>query len=130
MKAKPFDVVQERKTFMDNTFSLAKSLHFINLAKQYLDDVRRGTNGEVKLIFNQYIQKCDWILGDLKNRLNQQSREALAKELEGSLDMDAIMDKVIHLDNQQIAFIETVIDALIKGEEVIVEHKNENTCQE
>lgn len=125
MKAKPFDVVQERKTFMDNTFSLAKSLHFINLAKQYLDDVRRGANGEVKLIFNQYIQKCDWILGDLKNRLNQQSREALAKELEGSLDMDAIMDKVIHLDNQQIAFIETVIDALIRGEEVIVEHKNQ-----
>jgi hypothetical protein len=126
MKSKSMQTVKERKTFMDNTYSLAKSMHLINLAKQYLEDVRREVNGDVKIIFNQYVQKCEWILFDLKNRLSQENREILNKELEGSFDMDAIFDKVIRLDNKQIAFIESIMDALIKGEEIIVEHKNES----
>lgn len=125
MKSNTVKQEKETKSFTDNTYSLAKSLHLINLAKQYLEDVRREVNKDVKIIFNQYIQKCDWILFDLKNRLSQQNREILNKELEGSFDMDAIFDKVIRMDNKQIQFIEEVMDALIRGEEVIVEHKNE-----
>jgi hypothetical protein len=130
MKAQPVQAVKETKKFMDNTYSLAKALHFINLAKQYLEDVQLGTSGEIKLIFKQYIQKCDWILFDLKNRLSIENREVLAKELEGSLDMNAVMDKVVHLNNDQVLFIETVIDAMIKGEDLNVEFKNEEKCQE
>ena len=113
-------VVKERKTFTDNTYSLAKALHFIDLAKQYFEDVQLGTTGEIKMIFNHYIQKCDWIIHNLKDRLSPENREILAKELEGSLDINAIMDKVIHLDNKQKAFIEDIIDGMIRGEEVIV----------
>lgn len=125
MKSKSVEVKKERKTFMDNTYSLAKSMHLINLAKQYLEDVRREVNSDVKIIFNQYVQKCEWILFDLRNRLSQENREILAKELEGSFDMDAIFDKVIRLDNKEITFVESIMDALIRGEEIIVEHKNE-----
>lgn len=130
MISKPVQAIKERKTFMDNTYSLAKSLHFINLAKQYLEDVQMLTNAEIKYVFKQYIQKCDWILSDLKNRLSQENRENLAKELDGSLDINAVMDKLVRLDNNQILFIESVIDAMIKGDDFNVEYKNEEKCQE
>jgi flagellin-specific chaperone FliS len=113
-------VSTEKKTFTDNTYSLAKALHFIDLAKQYFEDVQLGTNGEVKMIFSLYIQKCDWIIRNLKDRLSPENREILAKELEGSLDINAIMDKVIHLDGKQKSFIEDIIDGMIRGEEVII----------
>lgn len=120
MKSNQTKVVKERRTFMDNTYSLAKSLHFIYLAKQYLEDVRRELDGEIKMVFNQYVQKCEWIILDLKSRLSDENREILAKELEGSIDINAIMDKVIHLDNKQKVFVEDIIDAMVKGEEVII----------
>lgn len=120
MKSKHTKIVKERRTFMDNTYSLAKSLHFVYLAKQYLEDVRRELDGEIKMVFNQYIQKCEWIILDLKSRLSDENREILAQELEGSIDINAIMDKVIHLDNKQKVFVEDIIDAMIKGEEVII----------
>jgi flagellin-specific chaperone FliS len=120
MKSNQTKVAKERKTFMDNTYSLAKSLHFIYLAKQYLEDVRRELDGEIKMVFNQYVQKCEWIILDLKSRLSDENREILAQELEGSIDINAIMDKVIHLDNKQKSFVEDIIDAMNKGEEVII----------
>lgn len=114
------ETVSQTKSFTDNTYSLAKALLFIDLARQYFEDVQYSTQHEIKGLFNQYINKCNWIILDIKNRLSQQNREILAKELEGSLDINAIMDKVIHLDNKQKAFIEDIIDAMNKGEEVII----------
>ena len=123
-------VVKETRTFTDNTYSLAKALHFIDLAKQYFEDVRLGTSGDIKMIFSLYIQKCDWIIHNLKDRLSPENREVLAKELEGSLDINAIMDKVIHLDNKQKAFVEEIIDGMIRGEEVIiVDDKKDLPCK-
>jgi flagellin-specific chaperone FliS len=131
MKSNQTKVAKERKTFMDNTYSLAKSLHFIYLAKQYLEDVRRELDGEIKMVFNQYVQKCEWIILDLKSRLSDENREILAQELEGSIDINAIMDKVIHLDNKQKSFVEDIIDAMNKGEEVIiVDDKKDLPCKE
>ena len=109
-----------KQSFSDNTYSLAKSLHHIHLAKQYFEDVRCGTNGDIKAIFNQYIQKCDWIISNVKDRLPQENRIALSSELEGSIDIEAIMDKLIHLDSKQKIFIESLINSLLKGEEIII----------
>jgi flagellin-specific chaperone FliS len=119
-KSKKVETTTQTNSFVDSTYSLAKALHFIDLARQYFEDVQLGTNRDVKTIFSQYINKCNWIIFDLKNRLSQENRENLAKELEQSLDINAIMDKVIHLDNKQKAFIEDIIDAMRKGEEVII----------
>lgn len=120
----------ERKTFMDTTYSLAKALHFLYLAKQYFEDVQMNHSNDVKQIFKQYIQKCDWILFDLKNRLSQENREILAKQLEGSLDINAVLDKVVRLDNKQVLFVEDILDAIIKGQDFNIEYKNEEECQE
>lgn len=110
--------MKNRESFSDNTYSLAKSLHHINIAKQFLEDVKLSTTGEVKFIFNQYIQKCDWILNDMKSRLNDESRIILSKELEDSLSFDSINDKLIYLDNDQRNMVEDIISEMIKGQEI------------
>lgn len=128
-KSKQKETVTKTNSFTDSTYSLAKALHFIDLARQYFEDVQFSTEKDIKTIFNQYIQKCNWIIFDVKSRLSNENRELLAKELEGSLDINAIMDKVIHLDNKQKAFIEDIIDSMRKGEEVIiVDDKKDLPC--
>lgn len=118
----------EKQRFTDNTYSLAKGLHHINIAKQYFEDVRYGTSNEIKAVFNQYIQKCDWILANMRDRMGEEQREVLKKEMEDSLTFDAINDKLIYLDNSQRAFLEELIDAMIKSEEVkMIDTNDENT---
>lgn len=107
-----------KKQFEDSTYSLAKALHHVNIAKQYFEDVRFSTGKEVKSVFNQYIIKCDWIIRDVRDRLTEESRQAIANELEDSLSFDAIIDKLVHMDTEQRNFIEDLMDSMIKGEEV------------
>lgn len=109
---------ETKQSFADNTYSLAKGLHHINIAKQYFEDVRFGTTKDIKAIFNQYVLKCDWIISNMKDRLAIENKIALEQELQDSLTYEAINDKLIHLDNNQRAFVEEIIDNLIKGEEV------------
>lgn len=119
--------MNNKEKFSDNTYSLAKGLHHINIAKMYFEDVRYGTTGEIKLVFNQYIQKCDWIIANMKDRLAKENRLTLEKELSESLTFEAINDKLIHLDNNQRNFIENIIDAFIKGEEIkVIDTSKEN----
>lgn len=117
----------EKQRFTDNTYSLAKGLHHINIAKQYFEDVRYGTSNEIKAVFNQYIQKCDWILANMRDRMGDEQREALKKEMEDSLAFDAINDKLIYLDNSQRALIEQLMDEMIKGEEIKMIDTNDGT---
>jgi hypothetical protein len=112
--------------FTDNSYSLAKGLHHVNLAKMYFDDIRTGVSGDIKNVFNQYIQKCDWIIDSMKCRLTEENRTALKKELEDSFSFEAINDQLIRLDENQRAFIEKIITAMAAGEEVkIVDSANE-----
>ena len=104
-----------KNTFADRTYSLAKALHNLNNAKLYLEDVRINSINEAKGIFNSYIQKCNWILEDVKGRLNQESRNSLNKDLEDSLLFDAIADKLIRLDKNGRDLVENYIDELIKS---------------
>jgi len=104
--------------FTDNSYSLAKGLHHVNLAKMYFDDIRTGVSGDIKNIFNQYIQKCDWIIDSMKCRLTEENREALKKELDDSFSFEAINDQLIRLNEEQRAFIEKIILAMVSGEEV------------
>ena len=110
--------MNKKESFADNTYSLAKGMHHINLAKMYFEDVRFGTTGDIKAIFNQYIVKCEWIMDNLKHRLTEENRKNLQAELDDSLSFEAINDKLIRLDSQQRFFLESIIDSLIKGEEI------------
>ena len=72
------------------------------------------------MIFSQYIHKCNFIISNVKDRLSDENREILAKELEDSLSFDAIADKIIRLRVDQRTFIEDILDSMIRGEEVII----------
>ena len=104
--------------FTDNTYSLAKAMHHINIAKMYFEDLRISTAQEVKYVFIQYSNKCDWIISNLENRLSEYNRKNLKEELKDSLSFEAIYDKLILLTPEQRAFLENIIDALASGQEV------------
>ena len=116
----------EKQHFVDSTYSLAKSLHHINNAREYFYDVSRDCSGMIKHIFNGYINKCDFIINGIKDRLGAESVEILKKELGDSFVIEAINDKIMHLTSEQREVIETLIDSMIKGEKVVfVDDKKE-----
>jgi flagellin-specific chaperone FliS len=121
--------MEKKSTFLDNTYSLVKGLHHVNIAKQYFEDARFDTNMDIKAIFNQYIIKCDWILNNIKDRLNPENKEFLKTELKDSLYFDFISENLIHLNESQRELIEETIKAMVKGQEVkIIETKTEDVC--
>jgi hypothetical protein len=103
-----------------DTYSLAKGLHHINIAKQYFEDVRMGCTGDLKNTFNGYINKCDWILNNIFDKLTPDRRKIYKIELSDSLAIDSINDQLMMLDNAQRAEIEEMLDAILKGKKVTV----------
>jgi hypothetical protein len=108
----------KKENFVDTTYSLAKSLHHINIAREYLEDVKRETKGTVKDLFNNYINKCDFIIHNMRDRLTPENREVFKQELKDSFMIEAINDKLIHLDEHQRLEVESFIDELIKKSNV------------
>lgn len=104
--------------FSDNTYSLAKGLQHTNIAKEYFEDLQRNTSKEVKQMFSHFVNKCDWIIKNIRDRIGDESRTVLNSELSDSLAFDSINDKLIKLTTQQRSLVETVIDSFINGEEV------------
>lgn len=105
-----------KQQFKDTTYSLAKALHHINIANEYLNDVRRDSNGEVRHLFNGFINKCNWILSSISDRLSDDSRTILKKELDDSFQLEAINDKLIHLDSKQRQEVELFIEKMITND--------------
>jgi len=101
-----------------DTFSLAKGLHHINMAKQYFEDVKIGCTGDLKNTFNGYINKCDWILNNIFDKLGDETRKVYKEELSDSLGIDHINDQLMRLDIEQRHQIEEIIDTVIKGKKV------------
>ena len=98
----------------NNTYSLAKSLHHINIAREYMLDVKRDAHSNVKNMFSNYIIKCDFILNGVKDMLSEENRIVFKKELNDSFLIEAINDKLIHLDQNQKLEVENFIDLIIK----------------
>ena len=105
-------------SYEKDIFSLAKGLHHINIAKQYFEDVKRGCTGDLKNTFNGYINKCDFIMNNVFDKLGEDTRKIYKEELSDSLGFDHINDQLIMLDNDQRAQVEQIIDTIVKGKKV------------
>jgi|688.fasta_scaffold357837_2 hypothetical protein len=103
-----------------DTYSLAKGLHHINIAKQYFEDAKMGYKGELKNMFTFYIAKCDWILNNIFDKLGETTRAVYREELSDSLAIDQINDQLMKLDNEQRAQLEDILDSIVKGKSVKV----------
>lgn len=102
------------------TYSLAKGLHHLNIAKQYFEDVKMGCVGDVKNTFNGYVNKCDWILNNVFDKLSNEKRKIYKEELSDSLSLDSINDQLMMLDTTQRSQIEELLEAIVKGKKVTV----------
>lgn len=102
------------------TYSLAKGLHHLNIAKQYFEDVKLGCTGDVKNTFNGYVNKCDWILNNVFDKLSNEKRKIYKEELSDSLSLDSINDQLMMLDNTQRSQIEELLEAIVKGKRVTI----------
>ena len=100
--------------FSDTTFSLAKALHHINNAKEYFTDVKRDCNSSIKNQFNQYIQKCDFIIDSITCKLTAQNKIILKKELADSFLIEGINDKLMLMNEIQRTEVENLIEQILK----------------
>jgi len=107
-------------SYEKDTYSLAKGLHHINIAKQYFEDVKIGCTGDLKNTFNGYINKCDFILNNIYDKLSKERRDIFKKELSDSLCLDAINDQLMMLDIEQRNEIELLMLAINKGKKVTI----------
>jgi len=103
-----------------DTFSLAKGLHHINIAKQYFEDFKIDCTGDIKHAVNGYINKCDFILNNIFDRLGEETRKVYKEEISDSLSLESINDKLMILDTAQRLELEDMLDAITKGKKVTV----------
>jgi len=101
-----------------DAFSLAKGLHNINMALMYFKIVKIDCEGQVKNTFNGYINKCEYIINDVKASLGKEIRDVFNEELRDSLEIFDINDKILHLNSDQRVLIDNVLDEIIKGKDV------------
>ena len=107
-------------SYEKDTFSLAKGLHHINMARQYFQDVTFGCKGDIKHTFNGYVNKCDFILNNVFDKLGEETRKVYKEELSDSLGIDHINDQLMRLDNDQRAQIEDILENIVKGKKIKV----------
>lgn len=97
-----------------STYSIAKAFHHVNTANEYFMDIQRETSGNVKYLFGTYQQKLEYIINDMKYNLSDRSREILKREMTVSFNIEAINDKLISLEPEQLEAVETFIDQMLK----------------
>jgi len=101
-----------------DAFSLAKGLHNINMALMYFKIVKADCEGNVKHSFNGYINKCEYIISDIKTSLGDDIRKVFNDELRDSLEIFDINDKILHLNSDNRVLIDNLLDDIIKGKNV------------
>jgi hypothetical protein len=105
--------LQPMASFKRETYQIAKAFHHINIANEYLMDVQRETSGSIKNMFARYSNKLDFIINDMKFNLTERSREILKNELAQSFNIEAINDKMVHLEPYELDAVEQFIDQII-----------------
>ena len=110
------EIIKEH--FKDTSFHLAKALHFNKVSREYFELLKIGSTGETKNMFNQCIQRLDWVYHNIYDRLSQNSKDILKQEMADSLAMDSIMDGLVLLTPENRSMIENLIASLNKGETV------------
>lgn len=103
---------------------LVSAIHHLKQAFEHLDSFRREHPGSAGArLFKTYQQKVEWIVKDFLTipYLPREVSDGIRKEWESDVfTKDAILEKVNMLTPEQRTLIETVIDQIILGEELIL----------
>ena len=111
----------KKEDFKDETYDLAKALHYVSISKQYFEMIALGYERGAKVLMSLYANKMQWIINDIYDRLSEESRKFYKESLikGDTVFMDAMSDKLLQLSEQQKQVIEAIVDNFIKGEELI-----------
>ena len=104
--------------------SITKGCDHLNIAKEYLLDFKRCCIYDVKQKASLWASKVEYVLNDIFNNLTPEAKEVYRKEILNSKDpifMEAISFKFLQLDEAQREMMETIIDAVLRGEKIIFE---------
>lgn len=122
--------MNQRDNYSDNSFHLLSGLHNINIAKQHFEIIKISAKGEVKNLFNQFIKKCDVLIDNINDRLTDDSRDKLKKELSESLQLEHIGVLFSQMTQEQRDLIENVCEMILKGEKITVELTDTSSTKE
>ena len=77
---------------------------------------------------NSWVKKIEFVENDVMASITPESREIFRKEIKSgdTLFFQAINEKYLMLTPQQRDTIEAIIDRVISGEEIIIEHTENN----
>lgn len=113
---------------MASNTNILTGIHALKFAKEHWEDHIRqhgkDTNGG--RLFTKYLQKIDWILMDFKTSplFPQLVRDGLREEINADVfALPAIHEKIQLLPPKGREMVEAMIDALLKGEEIILEQQ-------
>ncbi len=109
-----------KERFEDTTMDLAKALYHISIGKKYFEMIMVDKSYNAKMIFQQYVNKCDWIERNIYDRLKDETR-AMYKEsiIKGdTVFFDSCSEKLLLISESQKQAIEQILDSIIKGETI------------
>jgi hypothetical protein len=109
--------------------SIISAIHHLKIAAEYFDDYSRQHRGTpVEKLFKTYRQKAEWIKTDLITHpaIAKHLRDDIRKEWDSDVfSLLAINEKMHQLNPEQREALEYVIDSIIAGESLTVEHIKE-----
>lgn len=110
----------------DRTSNVVSTIQHLKLAYEYMEDFeRQNPNTLGQRLFKRYRNNVERMVMDFYTNpsFTEEIREGVKKEWNSDVfALPAIMDKVSLLNPEQREALEFVIDQLLKGEQLIVEH--------
>mgnify|MGYP000039933339 CR=1 FL=1 len=105
------------------TESLTKACYHLKLSKEYMDDFYRGCRQEAKNRASGWVNRLNFVITDVRAALTPEARERFDQEITTGdiLFTQSISEKWIQLTPQQRELLETMAEAMIKGEEIVFE---------
>lgn len=107
--------MKDKEHFSDSAHDLLKSLVHLSIAKLYFKMLKIGKKELLKNLFNQFIQRCEWIERNIYDRMDEVSRKQFKEyQLEGdNMFYDELSSKLLLLNEKQKPLVEDFVNGLI-----------------
>ncbi len=108
------------ENFKDQTYDLAKALHYVSIAGKYFEMIAVGYEKGAKQLMGLYSNKMKWVINDIYDRLSDDSRKFYKESLikGDTVFLDAISNKFLHLSEEEKNVVEAIVDNIIKQKEI------------
>lgn len=111
---------------MKSGSNIVSSVHHLKMSHEHLEDFRREhPNTKGAMLFKQYQKRVEFIYTDMITHpfLTPLVREGIKREWESdTFATSAISEKAALLTPEQREVVESLIDAMLKGEQIQMEY--------